>query len=78
MIEDVRSRTRRRSRGWLLDWRYNAWMDAHLDAEQAWRAWKREPYRAELYLAYRAAADREDVAQEALALANGVLDARCA
>ena len=45
---------------------YDAWSDAHEDAEAAWRTWRFGGGR-EAYLAYRAAADREDAAQDALA-----------
>jgi hypothetical protein len=45
---------------------YVAWSDAHEEAEDAWRTWRFGGGR-EAYLAYRAAADREDAAQDALA-----------
>lgn len=45
---------------------YDAWNDAHEEAEAAWRTWRFGGGR-EAYLAYRAAADREDAAQDALA-----------
>jgi hypothetical protein len=45
---------------------YDAWSDAHEEAEEAWRTWRFGGGR-EAYLAYRAAADREDAAQDALA-----------
>jgi hypothetical protein len=44
---------------------YMAWSDAHVEAEDAYHAWRRgggEP----AYLVYRAAQDREDAAQDAL------------
>jgi hypothetical protein len=45
---------------------YRAWSDAHEETERAWTAWKSGPG-VESYSAYRAAADREDRAQEWLA-----------
>ena len=45
---------------------YLEWSDAHADAESAWAAWRRERTLA-AYAVYRAAADREDSAQERLA-----------
>ena len=48
---------------------YDAWSDAHEEAEGAWRTWRSGGGR-EAYLAYRAAADREDAAQDALAAAS--------
>jgi hypothetical protein len=47
---------------------YDAWSDAHEDAEDAWRTW-RCAGGPEAYLVYRAAVDREDAAQDALAAA---------
>ena len=44
----------------------DAWSDAHEEAEEAYRRWWQAGGRA-LYAAYRAAADREDAAQDALA-----------
>ena len=52
---------------------YDAWNDAHEEAEQALAAWRRSGG-ADAYAAYRAAQDREDAAQDALFLA--VADAR--
>ena len=45
---------------------YEAWSDAHEEAESAWRTWRSGGGR-EAYLTYRAAADREDAAQDAVA-----------
>jgi hypothetical protein len=45
---------------------YDAWSDAHEETEGAWRTWRSDGGR-DSYLAYRAAADREDAAQDALA-----------
>ena len=47
---------------------YDAWSDAHEDAEAAYWAWTASRG-AEDYLVYRAAQDREDAAQDALAVA---------
>jgi hypothetical protein len=45
---------------------YDAWSDAHEEAEDAYWRWRRERG-GSLYAAYRAAQDREDAAQDALA-----------
>ena len=45
---------------------YDAWSDAHAEAEGAWRTWRSDGGR-DAYAAYRAAADREDAAQDAVA-----------
>jgi len=47
-----------------------AWASAAADAEAAYDRWRRSPSRGG-YVAYRAAADRADAAQEALASAAG-------
>jgi hypothetical protein len=47
---------------------YDAWSDAHEEAEHAYAAWLATG-RAEDYAVYRAAQDREDAAQDALAAA---------
>jgi hypothetical protein len=44
-----------------------AWRDAAEEAAAALRAWRAEPGDAVAYAAYRAAQDREDAAQDALA-----------
>lgn len=44
----------------------DAWRDAHEDAAAAYRTWRLERTPA-TYAAYRAAQDREDAAQDALA-----------
>ena len=49
-----------------LDAHYDVWNDAHVEAEHAWLTWRSGGGR-EAYLTYRAAADREDAAQDALA-----------
>jgi hypothetical protein len=45
---------------------YAAWSDAHEEAEEAYLTWRRTGG-SDAYLAYRAAQDREDAAQDALA-----------
>jgi hypothetical protein len=45
-----------------------AWRDARDEAALAWRAWRAAPGDSAAYAAYRAAQDREDAAQDALAL----------
>ena len=45
---------------------YDAWSDAHEEAEHAYIAWGRSGD-AEDYTVYRAAQDREDAAQDTLA-----------
>jgi hypothetical protein len=54
-------------RGPAFDAVYDAWSDAHEEAEHAYRAWRSGDRGA--YAAYRAAQDREDAAQDALASA---------
>jgi hypothetical protein len=44
---------------------YLAWNDAHVEAEDAYAAWRRDGG-GPAYLVYRAAQDREDAAQDAL------------
>jgi hypothetical protein len=48
---------------------YDAWSDAHEEAEEALAAWIRSGS-AEGYAVYRAAADREDAAQDTLSIAR--------
>jgi hypothetical protein len=45
-----------------------AWREAHDEAARAWLDWRAAPGDATAYAAYRAAQDREDAAQDALAL----------
>jgi hypothetical protein len=52
--------------GWAAA--YEAWNDAHDEAEQALARWRRCGGQ-EAYAAYRAAQDREDAAQDSLFLA---------
>ena len=47
---------------------YDAWSEAHVDAELAYQHWVADRGEA-AYAAYRAAADREDAAQDELARA---------
>jgi hypothetical protein len=47
---------------------YDAWSDAHIDSELAYQSWRADGG-ADAYAAYRAAADREDAAQDELARA---------
>ena len=46
---------------------HGAWSDAHEEAAIAYSSWRRSQ-RADDYLVYRAAQDREDAAQDVLAL----------
>ena len=46
---------------------YDAWSDAHEEAEDAYRAWMQSGA-VDDYAVYRAAQDREDAAQDALAV----------
>jgi hypothetical protein len=48
---------------------YDAWSDAHEEAEAAYIAWRKSGDRDD-YSVYRAAQDREDAAQDALAAAT--------
>jgi hypothetical protein len=48
---------------------YDAWSDAHEEAEGAYLAWRASGGAAD-YTVYRAAQDREDAAQDALASAG--------
>ena len=49
---------------------YDAWSDAHEEAEHAYRGWLGSGA-ADDYSLYRAAQDREDAAQDALAATAG-------
>jgi hypothetical protein len=70
-VPDTRELILRReaSRGPAWNALYDAWSDAHEEAEDAWRTWRFGGGR-EAYSAYRAAADREDAAQDAVAAAG--------
>ena len=63
-VPDTRELVIRRADTWLPE--RDAWRDAHDDAAAAYRTWTcdRTPV---AYAAYRAAQDREDAAQDALA-----------
>ena len=63
-VADTREIVLRRPHTWRAD--YDAWSDAHEDAEAALVQW-RVSGGAEAYAAYRAAQDREDAAQDTLA-----------
>ena len=63
-VPDRRELVIRRADGWPPE--RDAWRDAHEDAAAAYRAWRREGSAA-AFAAYRAAQDREDAAQDALA-----------
>jgi hypothetical protein len=65
LIDDTRELVLRRAVGWapVLD----AWSDAREDAAEAYTDWA-HVRTAAAYAAYRAAQDREDAAQDALAV----------
>jgi hypothetical protein len=63
-VADTREIVLRRPRTWSAD--YDAWSDAHEEAEEAYLRWMRSGD-AEHYAVYRAAQDREDAAQDTLA-----------
>ena len=63
-VADTREIVLRRPRTWSAD--YDAWNDAHEEAEDAYRCWMGSGD-AEDYAVYRAAQDREDAAQDTLA-----------
>jgi hypothetical protein len=63
-VDDTREIVLRRPRTWSAD--YDAWIDAREDTWAAYRAWRTACTR-ESYIAYRAAQDREDAAQDTLA-----------
>jgi hypothetical protein len=63
-VADTREIVLRRQRTWSAD--HDAWSDAREDAWAAYRAWRTARTR-DSYVAYRAAQDREDAAQDTLA-----------
>ena len=63
-VADTREIVLRRPRTWSAD--YDAWSDAREDTRAAYRGWRTVRTR-ESYVAYRAAQDREDAAQDTLA-----------
>jgi hypothetical protein len=71
-VADTRELVLRRTadRGPAWNVLYDAWSDAHEEAEEAYWDWKHGRGGPEVYLAYRAAQDREDAAQDALALVS--------
>ena len=71
-VFDTRELVLRREASLGPDWSalYDAWSDAHEETEDAWRTWRFAGGR-EAYAAYRAAADREDAAQDAVAAVRG-------
>lgn len=66
-VPDTRELVIRCAAGWMPE--RAAWRDAHEDACSAYRAWLADRT-ALAYAAYRAAQDREDAAQDALATAR--------
>ncbi len=70
-VADTRELVLRRSAALGPEWNelYGVWSDAHEEAEDAFETWKRRGG-GELYALYRAAQDREDAAQDALASAT--------
>ncbi len=68
-VADTRELVLRRAAalGPAFDAVHDAWSDAHEEAEAAYGAWLHTPARRRLRV-YRAAQDREDAAQDALAL----------
>ena len=70
-VADTRELVVRRSASRGPQWTelYDVWSDAHEEADDAFRTWNRRGGR-ELYSLYRAAQDREDAAQDALAAAT--------
>ena len=67
-VADTRELVLRRaaSLGPAFDAVYDAWSDAHEEAEAAYVSWRATGNRDD-YAVYRAAQDREDAAQDALA-----------
>ena len=71
-VADTRELVLRREAGRGPAWNalYDAWSDAHEETEDAWRTWRFAGGR-DAYSAYRAAADREDAAQDAVRAGAG-------
>ena len=63
-MPDTRELVIRHAATWAPE--HDAWRDAHEDAAAAYCSWLRTPNPV-AYAAYRAAQDREDAAQDALA-----------
>jgi hypothetical protein len=70
-VADTRELVLRRASSQGPAWNalYDAWSDAHEEAECAYQEWRLRGGGGR-YAAYRAAQDREDAAQDALALAS--------
>ena len=64
-VPDTREIVLRRGAEWSAE--QAAWRDAHEEAGEAYARWRLVGTRA-AYVAYRAAQDREDAAQDALAI----------
>lgn len=64
-VPDTRELVIRRADTWAPE--RDAWRDAHEDAAAAYGAWRAERTHG-AYATYRAAQDREDAAQDALAV----------
>jgi hypothetical protein len=67
-VADTRELVLRRNTAYGPAWNeaYAAWSDAHEEAEDAYLRWRRDGG-TEAYARFRAAQDREDAAQDALA-----------
>jgi outer membrane protein TolC len=63
-VPDTREIVLRRGERWSAV--HDAWREAHEEAAEAYRAWRAGRTRT-AYVAYRAAQDREDAAQDQLA-----------
>ncbi len=70
-VADTRELILHRSADQGPEWNalYDAWSDAHAEADDAYLVWRGRGGTPR-YAAYRAAQDREDAAQDALALAS--------
>jgi outer membrane protein TolC len=66
-VPDTRELILRRPERWSAE--HSAWSEAHEEAAAAYREW-RALRTADAYVAYRAAQDREDAAQDTLAAAR--------
>ena len=67
-VPDTREIVLRRGEGWSAE--RDAWREAHDEAVEAYRHWRTGATRGR-YAAYRAAQDRADAAQDALATLAG-------
>lgn len=65
-VPDTRELVLRRGADARWNEAYLAWSDAHVEADEAYVTWRRGGGHG-AYLVYRAAQDREDAAQDALA-----------